>query len=66
MLVLGMPLLCASNEELAMNIVYMENLTNYRPMAFHMVSHVLTLGYAAMFAALLFFVLTLQFNSPKY
>lgn len=49
-----------------MEVVYMENLASYSPMAFHMVSHVLTLGYAAMFAALLYFVLTLRFNSPKY
>lgn len=49
-----------------METVYMENITSYLLMSFHMVSHVLTPGYAAMLAALLYFVLTLRLSSPKY
>lgn len=33
---------------------------------FELVSHVLTLGYAAMAAALFYFILTKNDNSPKY
>lgn len=35
-------------------------------MAFQMVSHVLTLGYAAMLAGLFYFILTLKSVAPKY
>jgi len=38
----------------------------YSEMAYQMVSHLLTLGYAVMFAALIYFVLTLKMVSPKY
>ncbi|MCH8566703.1 MAG: bacteriorhodopsin [Balneolales bacterium] len=35
-------------------------------MAFQMVAHVLTVGYAVMFAALIYFILTIKTVSPKY
>lgn len=38
----------------------------YSEMAYQMVSHVLTLGYAVMLASLLYFVLTLKQVAPKY
>ncbi|QLG45982.1 bacteriorhodopsin [Costertonia aggregata] len=38
----------------------------YSEMAFQMVSHILTLGYAVMLAGLLYFILTLKTVSPKY
>jgi bacteriorhodopsin len=38
----------------------------YSEMAFQISSHVLTLGYAAMFAALLFFAMTYRRVAPKY
>lgn len=38
----------------------------YSEMAYQMVSHILTLGYAVMLAGLLYFVLTLKTVSPKY
>ncbi|NHF61039.1 bacteriorhodopsin [Flavobacteriaceae bacterium TP-CH-4] len=38
----------------------------YSEMAYQMVSHTLTLGYAVMLAGLLYFVLTLKTVSPKY
>ncbi|MGB3589464.1 MAG: bacteriorhodopsin [Tunicatimonas sp.] len=38
----------------------------YSEMAYQMVAHVLTLGYAVMLAALLYFVLTLKQVAPKY
>ncbi len=34
--------------------------------SFQLVSHVLTLGYAAMAASLIFFILTIKTNLPKY
>lgn len=36
------------------------------PWAFELTSHVLTLGYAAMAASLLYFILSVRSNSPKY
>ena len=47
------------------NITF-ENLFTYSPMGFQMVSHVLTLGYAVMGAALLYFVLTVKQVAPRY
>lgn len=44
----------------------MENFVQYSPMAFDMVSHVLTLGFAVMLAALLYFVLTIRTVAPRY
>ncbi len=38
----------------------------YSEMAYQMVAHLLTLGYAVMFAALIYFVLTLKYVAPKY
>ena len=38
----------------------------YSEMAYQMTAHVLTLGYSVMFAALLYFVLTLKSSAPKY
>ncbi len=38
----------------------------YSEMAYQMVSHVLTLGYAVMLAGLLYFILTLKTVAPKY
>ena len=35
-------------------------------MAYQMVAHVLTLGYAVMLAALFYFILTIKTVSPKY
>ncbi len=44
----------------------MENFVQYSPMAFDIVSHVLTLGFAVMLAALLYFVLTIRTVAPRY
>lgn len=44
----------------------MENLFSYSPMAYEMVSQVLTLGFAVMLAALFYFVLTMRTVAPKY
>ncbi len=44
----------------------MENFVEYSPMAYDIVSHVLTLGFAVMLAALFYFVLTLRTVAPKY
>jgi bacteriorhodopsin len=44
----------------------MENFVQYSPMAFDIVSHVLTLGFAVMIAALLYFVLTIRTVAPQY
>ena len=38
----------------------------YSEMAYQITSHVLTLGYSVMFAALLYFVLTIKTSAPKY
>ena len=38
----------------------------YSEMAYQMTAHVLTLGYSVMFAALLYFVLTIKNSAPKY
>ncbi|MCC5921203.1 MAG: bacteriorhodopsin [Cyclobacteriaceae bacterium] len=38
----------------------------YSEMAYQMVAHVLTLGYATMLAGLLYFVLTINWVAPKY
>jgi bacteriorhodopsin len=43
-----------------------ENLFSYSPMAYDMVAHVLTLGYAVMLAALFYFVMTMKTVAPKY
>ncbi len=47
-------------------VIFMENITAYTPMSYHLIQHVLTLGYASMFAALLYFWLTKNQNAPKY
>ena len=44
----------------------MENLFSYSPMAYEMVSQVLTLGFAVMLAALFYFALTLRTVAPRY
>lgn len=44
----------------------MENTFSYSPMAYQMVSHVLTLGFAVMLAALFYFVLTMKTVAPQY
>jgi bacteriorhodopsin len=44
----------------------MENLFSYSPMAYEIVSHVLTLGFAVMLAALFYFVLTMRSVAPRY
>lgn len=43
-----------------------ENFFSYDPMAYDIVAHVLTLGYASMLAGLLYFALTLKTVAPKY
>jgi bacteriorhodopsin len=43
-----------------------ENMFSYSPMAYDMVAHVLTLGYAVMLAALFYFVLTMKTVAPQY
>jgi bacteriorhodopsin len=43
-----------------------ENFFSYSPMAYDVVSHALTLGYAVMLAALFYFVLTLRTVAPRY
>ncbi|MEM6336027.1 MAG: bacteriorhodopsin, partial [Bacteroidota bacterium] len=43
-----------------------ENFVEYSPMAYHMVSHILTLGYATMLAGLLYFALTLNTVSARF
>lgn len=43
-----------------------ENLFSYSPMGYDMVSHVLTLGYAVMLAALFYFILTMKMVAPQY
>ncbi|SFR34968.1 Bacteriorhodopsin-like protein [Robiginitalea myxolifaciens] len=55
------------NETINANFENFIGLTEgYSEMAYQMVSHVLTLGYAVMLAGLLYFVLTLRTVSPKY
>jgi bacteriorhodopsin len=49
-----------------MDFVTFENLFEFTPMGYQIVSHILTLGYAAMAAALLYFVLTIKTVLPKY
>ncbi len=44
----------------------MENFVQYSPMAYDLVSHTLTLGFAVMIAALLYFVLTIRTVAPRY
>ncbi len=44
----------------------MENLFSYSPMAYEMVSHVLTLGFAVMLAGLFYFGLTMRTVAPRY
>lgn len=44
----------------------MENFFSYSPMAYEMVSQVLTLGFAVMLAALFYFVLTMRTVAPRY
>jgi len=44
----------------------MENFVEYSPMAYDMVSHILTLAFAVMLAALFYFVLTLRTVAPRY
>ncbi|MTB51407.1 bacteriorhodopsin [Lewinella sp. W8] len=38
----------------------------YSEMAYQMVAHLLTLGYAVMFAALIYFILTLRYVAPRF
>ena len=38
----------------------------FTTLEFNLVSHVLTLGYAVMAASLIFFILTIKTNLPKY
>jgi len=45
---------------------YIGNTEGFSEMAFQIVSHTLTLGYAVMLAGLLYFILTLKTVSPKY
>ena len=45
---------------------YVGATSGFSEMAYQMSAHVLTLGYAIMFAALLYFVLTMKTVSPKY
>jgi bacteriorhodopsin len=45
---------------------FIGNSEGFSEMAYQMVSHTLTLGYAVMLAGLLYFVLTLKTVSPKY
>jgi bacteriorhodopsin len=45
---------------------YVAQEVGFSEMAFQLSSHVLTLGYAAMFAALLYFVMTYRQVAPKY
>ena len=47
-------------------LISFENLFSYSPMAYDMVAHTLTLGYAVMLAALFYFVLTIRTVAPKY
>lgn len=44
----------------------MENLFTYSPMAYGIVSHILTLGFGVMLAALFYFILTLRNVAPRY
>lgn len=44
----------------------MENLLTYSPIAYSIVSHTLTLGFAVMLAALFYFILTLRNVAPRY
>jgi bacteriorhodopsin len=43
-----------------------ENIFSYSPMAYDIVAHVLTLGYAVMLAALFYFILTIKSVAPRY
>src|SRR6056297_3379823 len=45
---------------------YIGSTEGYSEMAYQLVSHTLTLGYAVMLAGLLYFILTLKTVSPKY
>lgn len=45
---------------------YIAASAGYSEMAYQMVAHLLTLGYAVMFAALIYFVLTLQYVAPRF
>ena len=45
---------------------YIGSSEGYSEMAYQLVSHTLTLGYAVMLAGLLYFILTLKTVSPKY
>lgn len=46
------------------NYIGLEN--GYSEMAYQMVAHILTLGYAVMLAALLYFVLTINYVAPRF
>ncbi|WP_114749126.1 bacteriorhodopsin [Pleomorphovibrio marinus] len=46
------------------NYIGLEN--GYSEMAYQMVAHILTLGYAVMLAALLYFVLTIKYVAPRF
>jgi hypothetical protein len=50
----------------AINPLTMENYFSYSPVAHDIVAHVLTLGYAAMIAGLVYFLATSQRSSPQY
>lgn len=43
-----------------------ENFFEYSPMAYDIVNHTLTLGYAVMLAALFYFVMTIKTVAPRY
>lgn len=45
---------------------YVGDLTGYTEMAYQMSAHVLTVGFAIMLAALLYFILTIKTVAPKY
>jgi bacteriorhodopsin len=45
---------------------YVGELTGYSEMAYQMSAHVLTVGFAIMLAALLYFILTIKTVAPKY
>ncbi|GAB4516161.1 MAG: bacteriorhodopsin-like [Anaerolineae bacterium] len=46
--------------------VSFENLFQYTPMEYYIISHVLTLGFAVMLAALFYFVMTVRTVAPRY
>ncbi|MDJ0753940.1 MAG: bacteriorhodopsin [Ardenticatenaceae bacterium] len=47
-------------------LISFENLFSYSPMAYDIVAHTLTLGYAVMLAGLFYFAMTIRSVAPKY